>query len=90
MKKAEYRHWVHQIGHFFLKGSDAPIIPHQEPIIRHQWGPQPPYSPDVAPSDFFLFPRLKKTLKGKLAYASALMQEELSLKNIDHLYRSVQ
>jgi len=25
---------------------------------------QPPYSPDLAPSDFFLFPRLKKVLKG--------------------------
>lgn len=27
--------------------------------------PQPPYSPDLAPSDFFLFPRMKKDLKGK-------------------------
>lgn len=26
---------------------------------------QPPYSPDLAPSDFFLFPRLKKDLKGR-------------------------
>ncbi|GFQ95135.1 hypothetical protein TNCT_308751 [Trichonephila clavata] len=26
--------------------------------------PQPPYSPDLAPSDFFLFPRIKRTLKG--------------------------
>jgi transposase len=25
----------------------------------------PPYSPDLAPCDFFLFPRLKSTLKGK-------------------------
>jgi len=25
---------------------------------------QPPYSPDLAPGDFFLFPRLKKVLKG--------------------------
>jgi len=27
--------------------------------------PQPPYSPDVAPPDFFLFPRLKRPMKGK-------------------------
>jgi len=27
--------------------------------------PQPPYSPDLAPCDFFLFPRLKRELKGK-------------------------
>jgi len=26
--------------------------------------PQPPYSPDLAPADFFLFPNLKSTLKG--------------------------
>ena len=25
---------------------------------------QPPYSPDLAPADFFLFPKLKSTLKG--------------------------
>jgi hypothetical protein len=25
----------------------------------------PPYSPDLAPCDFFLFSRLKSTLKGK-------------------------
>ncbi|PNF25045.1 hypothetical protein B7P43_G06995, partial [Cryptotermes secundus] len=27
--------------------------------------PHPPYSPDLAPSDFFLFPRMKRSLKGK-------------------------
>ena len=27
--------------------------------------PQPPYSPDMAPSDFFLFPKIKRTLKGR-------------------------
>jgi transposase len=27
--------------------------------------PQPPYSPDLAPCDFFLFPQLKVALKGK-------------------------
>jgi histone-lysine N-methyltransferase SETMAR len=26
--------------------------------------PQPPYSPDLAPEDFSLFPKLKSTLKG--------------------------
>ena len=25
----------------------------------------PPYSPDLAPSDFFLFPKLKKELRGR-------------------------
>jgi len=27
--------------------------------------PQPPYSPDLSPSDLFLFPRLKNHLKGR-------------------------
>jgi transposase len=27
--------------------------------------PQPPYSPDLAPAGFFLFPKLKSTLKGR-------------------------
>jgi transposase len=27
--------------------------------------PHPPYSPDLAPSDFFLFPKMKLKLKGR-------------------------
>src|SRR6187551_2322297 len=27
--------------------------------------PQPPYSPDLSPCDFFLFPKLKHVLKGR-------------------------
>ena len=27
--------------------------------------PQPPYSPVMAPCDFFLFPKIKRTLKGR-------------------------
>ena len=27
--------------------------------------PQPPYSPDMAPHDVFLFPKIKRTLKGR-------------------------
>jgi histone-lysine N-methyltransferase SETMAR len=37
----------------FLAKHSIPVAPH------------PPYSPDLAPCDFFLFPRLKSTLKGK-------------------------
>ena len=28
--------------------------------------PHPPYSPDLAPCDFWLFPRIKKHLKGRV------------------------
>ena len=27
--------------------------------------PHPPYSPDLAPAEFFMFPKLKTTLKGR-------------------------
>ncbi|UYV66139.1 hypothetical protein LAZ67_4000414 [Cordylochernes scorpioides] len=37
----------------FLARSNTPVIPH------------PPFSPDLAPCDFFLFPRLKREMKGK-------------------------
>jgi len=35
------------------------LAKHQTSIVLH-----PPYSPDLAPADFFLFPKLKPTLKG--------------------------
>jgi hypothetical protein len=38
----------------FLAKHSIPVVPH------------PPYSPDLALCDFFLFPRLKSTLKGKV------------------------
>ncbi|KAL0901883.1 hypothetical protein ABMA27_007038 [Loxostege sticticalis] len=33
--------------------------------LRYQLLPHPPYSPDLAPCDFFLFPNMKKWLGGK-------------------------
>jgi hypothetical protein len=36
------------------------LTKHRIPVVPH-----PPCSPDLAPCDFFLFPRLKSTLKGK-------------------------
>jgi histone-lysine N-methyltransferase SETMAR len=38
--------------HSYLAKHPTSIVPH------------PPYSPDLAPADFFLFPKLKTTLKG--------------------------
>jgi len=36
-------------------------------LAKHQTSiaPYPPYSPDLAPADFFLFPKLQTTLKGR-------------------------
>ncbi len=33
--------------------------------VRMERGPHPPYSPDLAPCDFFLFPKLKSEMRGK-------------------------
>jgi histone-lysine N-methyltransferase SETMAR len=33
--------------------------------LRYELLPHPPYSPDLAPCDYFLFPNLKKSLAGK-------------------------
>jgi len=44
-------HTSHLVQHFLAKHGTAQLQ-------------QPPYSPDLAPCDFFLFPRLKKVLKG--------------------------
>jgi len=37
--------------------------------------PHPPYSPDLAPADFFLFPKLKITLKGRRFQSLEEIQE---------------
>jgi histone-lysine N-methyltransferase SETMAR len=38
--------------------------------LRYELVPHPPYSPDLAPSDFFLFPNLKKWLSGRRFYSN--------------------
>ncbi|EFN78775.1 Histone-lysine N-methyltransferase SETMAR, partial [Harpegnathos saltator] len=38
--------------------------------LRYELVPHPPYSPDLAPSDYFLFPRLKQWLAGKRFYSN--------------------
>lgn len=36
----------------------------------------PPYSPDLAPSDYYLFPNLKRMLQGKRFHSNAEVEEE--------------
>jgi len=38
--------------------------------------PHPPYSPDLAPCDFFLFPKLKLRMKGRRFDTIEEFQEE--------------
>ena len=39
----------------------------------------PPYSPDLAPADFFLFPKLKTTLKGRRFQTTEEIQENATI-----------
>lgn len=44
--------------------------------------PQPPYSPDMAPCDFFLFPKLKRPLKGqRFSTIEEIKEESLKVLN---------
>ena len=50
------RQWpahVALLSRWFLTDNNMTVVPH------------PPYTPDLAPSDFFLFPKLKMKLKGR-------------------------
>ena len=38
--------------------------------LSFEYLPQPPYSPDLAPSDYYLFADLKKMLQGKKFYSN--------------------
>jgi len=46
------------------------LAKHQTAVLSH-----PPYSPDLAPADFFLFPKLKSTLKGRRFQTMEEIQE---------------
>jgi len=60
---------LHKTGQWMLLHDNAPphcaiyvhqfLAQHGVPVLDH-----PPYSPDLAPADFFLFPRLKSIMKG--------------------------
>ena len=56
-------------GVLFLQDNAPAHKAHQTMDVLQQLGFQcldhPPYSPDLAPSDYFLFPNLKKSLKGR-------------------------
>jgi transposase len=53
--------WLHHdnaFAHMSLKTTE--FVTNNNMVIV----PHPPYSPDLAPCDFFLFPKLKMKLKG--------------------------
>jgi len=46
------------------------------PRTTWQWSPHPPHSPDLAPCDFCLFPKLKLRMKGRKFDTIEEIQEE--------------
>jgi histone-lysine N-methyltransferase SETMAR len=49
--------------------------------LLNSWGweilPHPPYSSDLAPSDFHLFPKMKKHLRGQRYHSNEDVQNEV-------------
>jgi hypothetical protein len=43
---------------------------------------QPPYSPDLAPCDFWLFPKLKSPLKGRIFVIATVTQYPNSVNGV--------
>jgi len=58
------------------------LAKHQTSVVAH-----PPYSPDLGPADFFLFPKLKTTLKGRRFQTIQEIQE--SYKQLVHVLSSM-
>ncbi len=63
-------------GEWFFHWDNAPV--HTTNVVKEflakktsNCSPTPPYSPDLAPADYFLFPKLKKELAG-----NTMTQEE--------------
>ena len=53
----------------FLTNNNMTVVPH------------PPYSPDLAPSNFFLFPKLKTKLKGQRVQTEEIQEESQAILN---------
>nr|CAH7754411.1 unnamed protein product [Callosobruchus chinensis] len=67
-------HTALSVKQFLTKNGMTPIV-------------HPPYLPDLAPCDFFLFPRLKKDMKGK-RFASVEEVKQKSLEGLKNIPKS--
>jgi histone-lysine N-methyltransferase SETMAR len=72
LRDAVHRHrpekW--RFGNWILHHDNAPAhraVTTNKFLAKHNIPslPQPPYSPDLVPCDFFFFPKLKNTMKGR-------------------------
>jgi hypothetical protein len=73
---------LHRTGQWMLLHDNTPahcairvqfLAQHGVPVLDH-----PPYSPDLAPADFFLFPSLKSIMKGARFADMAAIQERVT------------
>ena len=67
--------WENQIWMLHHNNASA----HASLLIRSYLAKHPPYSPDLAPADFFLFPKLKTTLKGRRFQTIEEIQENATI-----------
>ena len=58
--------------------------------LRFQLVPHPPYSPDLAPSDYYLFPNMKKWLAGRRFYSNeeVIAETNAYFEELDQSYYS--
>ncbi len=73
----------HVRGRLFLHFANAPV--HTAKVTKNflrqekvQLIPHPPYSPDLAPSDFWFFPRVKHDLRGRRFQNLDLLKEAVN------------
>jgi hypothetical protein len=69
------------LGVLLLHNNARPHNPAATVNLLNSWGweilPHPPYSPDLAPSDFSLFPKTKKNLRGQRFHSNEDVRNEV-------------
>jgi histone-lysine N-methyltransferase SETMAR len=69
------------LGVLLLYDNAAPHSAAAAVYLLNSWGweilSHPPYSPDFSPSDFHLFPKMKKHLRGQRFHSSEDVQNEV-------------
>ena len=68
---------IWQLRHYNMPAHASCLV--QSFLVKNQFSQvtQTPYSPDLAPCDFWLFPKLKSPLKGKRFQTTCEIQENM-------------
>ena len=78
LKRIRHDHLIHLLQYdnarpHMSRGKTAPIRWFGFVVLPH-----PPFSPDLAPSDYYVFQHLKKNLKGKLYHTEANLKRAVT------------